>query len=63
MKTLLKFILFLFLMIFSLTIFLIPLIVSITTGNWWYMFLFSVSWIPALFIAYLSLFLFNQYTS
>lgn len=28
-----------------------PFMVSFSTGNWWYCFLFTISWIPACFIA------------
>ena len=36
------------LFIFSLVLFFSPLIISILTGNWWFMFLFAVSWIAGL---------------
>lgn len=39
-----------FLLIAS-AIFLFPLIVSILTENYWYFFLFSISWLPAILIA------------
>jgi hypothetical protein len=40
-----------FIIIIPLIIFFIPLIVSLFTGQWWYLFLFFVTWLPALIIA------------
>jgi hypothetical protein len=31
-------------------LFFSPLIISVFTGNYWYMFLFLISWIPMLYI-------------
>lgn len=32
-------------------IFLFPIIISIITDNWWFLFLFWVSWIPTVVVA------------
>jgi hypothetical protein len=36
-------------LILTLATFFFPFIISIITGNWWYCFLFLVSWIPTVF--------------
>jgi len=41
---------FLFFVVVALLFFLFPLIISLITKNYWYFFLFFVSWIPALII-------------
>lgn len=45
-----QFVFAIFLLI-ALAVFLFPLIISIITKNYWYFFMFSVSWIPAFIIA------------
>lgn len=37
-----------FFMIISGIFFMSPVLISALTGNWWYIFLFFVTWIPAL---------------
>jgi hypothetical protein len=32
----------------GIILFLSPVIISAITGNWWYMFLFAVTWIPGI---------------
>jgi len=51
MKTILEIILILFGFSLILGFLFMPLIAVILTGNWWYLFLFFVSWIPAIFAA------------
>jgi len=43
-------IVFLIFVVIALVFFLFPLIVALITKNYWYFFLFFVSWIPALII-------------
>jgi len=41
---------FLIFVVFALGFFLFPLMIALITKNYWYFFLFFVSWIPALII-------------
>jgi len=43
-------IVFLVFVVVALLFFMFPLIISLLTKNYWYFFLFFVSWIPALII-------------
>jgi len=38
----------LFILMSSTVSFFSPLIISLATKNWWFLFLFAVSWIPAI---------------
>lgn len=49
-----------FLLVVPGAIFLSPIIISWCTGNWWYMFLFLVTWIPALAIGKFVAFIYDN---
>jgi len=46
-------------LVMALIIFLFPLIISIITQNYYYFFLFAVSWIPTIIIAKIGASLFD----
>ncbi len=53
MKDILSITALLILLLGMLTIAFCPFIIAIHTGNWWYLFLFSVNWIPIVFYIWL----------
>ncbi len=49
LKDLILIIIFIILLILLLATFFSPFIISFITGNWWFIFLFTVTWIPTWF--------------
>ena len=47
-------------LLIALAFFMFPIIISLSTKNYWLFFLFAVSWIPALIIAKLGVHLYES---